>query len=132
MPHTLCKQIPLAYSLLSAGPGVQVCDDGFALLDLNFLITGGRENFLAFVITGDSMREDIHPGNIVFVDPNAEPQNGDTVVVNINGENCIKIFERSVTRLYLVPMNDAYPTREVRPTDTFHVLGVVKSHLAFD
>lgn len=130
--HSPSKPIPLAYGLLSAGPAVMLTDDGYALLDLNFLVSGGREGCLAFVVTGDSMKPDIHQGNLVFIDTNREPRNGDFVAVSINNETCIKRFEREQQRLYLVPANGEYPTREVKANDSFHVLGVVTSHFAFD
>ena len=130
MAHSQSRHIPLAYSLLSAGPAVEIHDDGYALLDLNALVTRGREGCVAFVVTGDSMRSDILPGYIVFIDTNAQPNNGDTVAVNVNGQNCIKIFQHSAQRLYLVPRNNDYPALEIRPSDDLHVLGVVTSHLA--
>jgi SOS-response transcriptional repressor LexA len=123
------RQTPLAFSLIPAGTAIEICEDGYGLLDVNALITNDRECF-AFVVTGESMADDIHPGNIVFIDPNMEPRNGDIVAVNINGQNCIKIFARTDHKLYLVPKNGDYPVLEVKPTDTFHVLGVVKAHLA--
>lgn len=129
MSRSLSRQIPLAFSLLSAGPAAQV-DDGYSLLDLNALVTQGREGCLAFVVTGDSMRDDILPGYIVFIDPNREPRNGSTVAVSVNNETCIKLFEREQQRLYLVPKNGEFPTKEVKPSDNFHILGVVTSHLA--
>ena len=129
MSQTSTRHIPLAYSLLSAGSAIEVCDD-YKLLDLNFLLTGGRDSFVAFIVTGDSMRPDIFPGNIVFVDTAAEPRTGDTVVVNVNGENCVKVLEHTARQLYLVPKNGEYPTLEVKPTDSFHILGVVKGHFA--
>lgn len=128
--HSPSKPIPLAHALLSAGSAIALSDDGYTLLDINFLVSGGREGCLAFVVTGDSMQEDIHEGFIVFIDTNREPRNGDTVAVSVNNETCIKIFEREQQRLYLVPKNDDYPTREVKPSDSFHILGVVTSHLA--
>lgn len=129
MTQSKSKAIPLAYSLLSAGPAVEI-DEGYTLLDLNYLVTGGRDGCVAFIVTGDSMRDDILPGYIVFIDIHKQPRNGDAVVVNLNGQNCIKIFEYQTTRLHLVPKNSDYPTREVTPADSFHVLGVVKGHLA--
>lgn len=130
MPHSSSAPIPLAHSLLSAGPAVEICEDGYALLDVNQLITGGREGWMSFIVTGDSMRDDILPGYIVFIDSFAEPKNGDTVAVNINGQNCIKIFERTEHRLTLVPKNGDFQPREVTPDDSLHVLGVVRRHLA--
>jgi SOS-response transcriptional repressor LexA len=124
------KLIPLAFATLSAGSPAPH-DDGYALLDLNEMLTGGHEgSVIAYVVTGESMREDILPGYIVFINTFREPRNGDTVAVSINNETCIKIFERDRHRLYLVPKNDGFPTREIRPTDTFHLIGVVTSHLA--
>ncbi len=130
MSYSTSVAIPLAHSLLSAGPAIEICDDGYALLDVNFLITGGREGYIAFIVTGDSMRDDILPGYIVFVDTLAEPKNGDTIAVNINGQNCIKIFERTDYKLRLVPKNCDYPVREVKASDLLHILGVVRRHLA--
>lgn len=129
MPHTSGKRIPLAYSLLSAGAAIEITDDGYALLDVNALLTGGREGCIAFVVTGDSMREDILPGYIVFIDTLSEPRNGDTVAINVNGQNCIKVFEHK-QGLRLVPKNGDYPTYEVQPSDATHVLGVVRGHVA--
>lgn len=123
------RHIPLADSLLSAGHAVEIAD-GYALLDINELLTGGREGCLALVVTGESMKEDIFPGSIVVIDPHKEPQNGDAVAVSINNETCVKLFERHKQRLYLVPKNPDYPVREVKATDALHILGVVLSHFA--
>lgn len=129
MATTSQTKIPLATSLLSAGATAEVCDD-YALLDVNQLLTGNRDGCLALIVTGDSMRGDILPGYIVIIDPNQEPQNGDTVVVSINGETCIKIFQQHERKLFLVPKNDEYPVREVQPTDYLHILGKVTGHVA--
>lgn len=123
------RHIPIAFSLLSAGHAVEI-DDGYTLLDTNALLTKGRDGCLAFIVTGDSMREGLLPGFIVVIDPNREPRNGDAVAVSVNNELCVKIFERQAQRLYLVPQNGDYPVREVRPVDALHILGVVTGHLA--
>jgi SOS-response transcriptional repressor LexA len=134
MAHTRSSPIPLAYSLLSAGPAAEI-DEGYALLDVNSLVTKGRDGYIAFVVTGDSMVPDIRAGFIVFVDTRRQPRTGDAVVVSINNENCIKLFDRTPTqyeppRLFLVPRNGDYPTREIFPNDDFRVLGVICGHLA--
>jgi len=121
--------MPLANSLLSAGAAAEVSDD-YDLLDVNEMITKGREGFVAFVITGDSMVDAIRPGYIVFVDSFSEPRNGDTVAACVNGKNCIKIFDRKPNGLYLVSANANYSPKEIQATDSFFILGVVKGHLA--
>lgn len=122
------KRIPLATSLLSAGEAFEVSDD-HQMLDVAELVTHGREGFVAFVVTGDSMVDDISPGGIVFVDTWASPQNGDIVATSINGETGVKMFENSPVGLFLIPKNGNYPRRQIKPTDAIHVLGVVKGHL---
>lgn len=123
------RTLPLAYSLLPAGDAVELSDDGFQL-DLNALITNGREGFIAFTITGDSMLESIRPGDIVIVDTWREPKNGDVIVASVNGQNCIKLFQNDRRGLYLVSSNSQYRPKEIRPSDRFNVIGVVRGHVA--
>lgn len=124
------RAIPLAHSLLTAGPAVQLDAEGFVSLDINALVCGGKEGCLAFIVTGDSMRDEILPGFVVFVDPEREVRSGDTVAVSINNETCIKVFQREQQRLYLVPRNGEYATREIKRTDDLHMIGVVVGHLS--
>lgn len=127
-PHSK-RKMPLAYSMLAAGEAVEMSDD-YQLLDVSELITNGRENVVAYVVTGDSMVEFIRNGNIVFVESGREPQNGDIVASCVNGLYCVKIFQRGTNGLFLVSANKKYLPREVKPTDSFHILGVIKAHLA--
>lgn len=120
---------PLASSLISAGSAVEISED-YDLLDVNELITKGREGFVAFEVTGESMVDHIQPGNIVFVDTWAEARSGNIVATVVNGLTNIKIFKASRKGLYLVPANSEYTTQEINQQDSFHILGVVKGHLA--
>lgn len=122
--------IPMAISLIAAGPAAEMGED-FVHLDINKLITGGREGFAAFELTGDSADPDIRHGNIMFVDTWAQPVNGEMVAVMVNGLTCVKKFEYTPGRsLYLVSRNAKYVPREVLASDDFHVLGVYRGHLA--
>lgn len=121
-------KIPLALSLLSAGPAVEIGED-YELLDINALVTRGREGFIAYPVTGDSMIEGIQPGSVVFVDPYAEPRNGSIVAASVNGAICVKTFQIRERKLYLVPQNTKYPSKEIREADNLHILGVVKGNL---
>ena len=123
------RTLPLAYSLLPAGDAVEISEDS-AQLDLNALVTGGREGFVAYAITGDSMLESIRPGDIVVVDTWREPKNGDIIVASVNGQNSIKVLEHNPHGLFLVPKNGEYKRREITYKDNFQVIGVVKWHLA--
>lgn len=122
------QKIPLANSLISAGPAVEIGDD-FHMLDVAELITGGREGFAAFTVTGDSAAPEILPGYTVFVDTFAQPRNGAFVAVVVNGLTCVKTFTADKHGLYLVSQNTKYPAREIHAEDSFHVLGVVRGAL---
>jgi SOS-response transcriptional repressor LexA len=123
------RKMPMAVSMIAAGSASEVVAD-YHLVDLNDLITRGREGFLAFEVTGDSMVPDIRPGYVVFVDSWADVRNGDVVAAETNGLTSIKIFQRQQNSLFLVPTNGDYRTHEITAKDEFRVLGVVKGHLA--
>ncbi|HRJ90066.1 MAG TPA: S24 family peptidase [Pyrinomonadaceae bacterium] len=128
---TSIMKTPLALSLLSAGAPAEVSDD-YELLDINQIITGGREGIIAYRVSGDSMREEIRPGDYVFVDPQCEPKNGDTVVCRINNQNVIKIFQNGSAGLFLVPRNPEFVPLRPTPQDDVQILGVVLWHLGRD
>lgn len=122
------QTIPLAYSLISAGPASEVGED-FKLLDVCALITGNREGFIAYEVTGVSGVPTIRHGALVFIDTWAEPQNGNVIAAMVNGLVCVKIFRHSPRGLYLVSKNPDYKPRKVTADDAFTVLGVVKFQL---
>lgn len=122
------RKIPLAHSYLSAGEPEEVFDD-YEMLDINEYITGGKEGIISYSVTGDSMREDIRPGDIVFADPYRQPEAGDIVVSRVNGKNNVKIYKPCHNGLFLVPKNKCYKPRKITSVDDFHILGVVVAHL---
>lgn len=128
--RTHSKQlIPLALSPIAAGVPLEASED-FGKLDVAELITGGREGFAAWRVTGDSDMPVIQPGYVIFVDTYAAPRNGSMVAAMINGLVCVKRFEHTPSKLRLVSRNEAYAPRDITPRDSFQILGVVKSHLA--
>src|SRR4051812_28277425 len=114
-PHSK-QTIPMAFSMISAGPAAEIGED-FQGLDVNSLITGEREGFAAFEVTGDSAAPHIQPGYIVFVDTWAQAKNGDLVASTVNGLTCVKRFQHSSKGLRLVSNNEAYPPREIHASD---------------
>ncbi|MGH9818519.1 MAG: LexA family protein [Pyrinomonadaceae bacterium] len=121
--------MPLALSMISAGPAAEAVED-YSLLDINELITNGREGFVAFEVTGNSMVENILPGYMIFVDAWAEPRNGDIIAAAVDDAICVKIFSNRANGLYLVSANRDYPPQEITAKDNFRIVGVVKGHLA--
>jgi hypothetical protein len=119
MPHSKYA-IPIATHALQAGwsayPALDIPRDA---VDINEMVTGGRDDFL-------------YARSIVFIDPATEPRNGQAVVAYLNGQICVKRFERSPYKgLRLVSINADYEDRTVTQRDDFAILGVVRASLAF-
>lgn len=120
--------VPTAISLIAAGPAVEIGED-YELLDINNLVTRGRDGYVAFQIDGDSMVEHIPHGSLIFVDSWRSPNNGDIVACSVNGKITVKIFQNTNKGLYLVPANPEHHRRQVTRHDNFHVIGVVRGSL---
>jgi repressor LexA len=85
----------------------------------------GRGEHFALHVTGDSMIEaGILDGDYVVAQVRCEAEDGDIVVVTLDGESTLKRFRRSGTRVLLVPENRNYQPIEVG-TDTAVVQGVI-------
>ena len=75
-------------------------------------ITKGRRMYLLRV-TGDSMiGEGIKPGNLVLVDADTQPEQGQITVIRIDGECCIKKFYRYGDTIVLESANPKYSKQE--------------------
>ncbi len=67
--------------------------DDYELLDVNELVTGGREGFIAYKVTGTSDADFIKSRYIVFATAFLEPQRNELIVYRIDGKNCVSRFE---------------------------------------
>ncbi|NOS67935.1 MAG: helix-turn-helix domain-containing protein [Candidatus Peribacteraceae bacterium] len=92
-------------------------------------MTGGRHSYLLRV-KGDSMiGVGIKPGDLVIVDADAQPNNGDVVVIRIDGETCIKKFYKHGRVIVLEPANPTYERKEYSSKHDIHLRGVVRGVL---
>lgn len=65
--------------------------------------------FFGLKIKGDSMYPTLENGDIVIVKKQSTADNGDTVIVMVNGDDATcKRYERSDTGIMLIPNNNAY------------------------
>lgn len=78
-------------------------------------------------VTGDSMIDaDIHSGDILVVDSSVrEPSEKQIAICEVNSEYTVKRVKHEEGNCYLIPANPKYPRIEVKPTDNFHVWGIV-------
>ena len=65
--------------------------------------------FFGLKIKGDSMYPTLENGDVVIVRKQSTADNGDTVIVMVNGDDATcKRYERSETGIMLIPNNSAY------------------------
>ena len=65
--------------------------------------------FFGLKIKGDSMYPTLENGDVVIVKKQSTADNGDTVIVMVNGDDATcKRYERSETGIMLIPNNNAY------------------------
>ena len=118
------KKLPLFLAKISAGFPSPADDYIDKKLDLNeFLIKHPAATFFVKV-EGDSMVEaGIHPGDLILVQKNIEPKNGDIVVAQVDEEWTLKYFQKRGRKVYLKAANEKYPT--ILPQQELVVSGVV-------
>lgn len=95
-------------------------------IDLNeALIEHPATTFLAKV-DGDSMQEaNILDGDILVIDRELTPSEGDVAICYINGEFTVKRLQRIKGTLYLVPANKEFKAIEITEGDDLTIWGIV-------
>ena len=119
LPIVLPSKIPVIGDV-AAGVPIQAQED----------IVGSvytEKDVFALRIKGDSMSPRIMDGDVVLVDQNACPEDGDVVIALVGDEATCKILKKTHDRVTLVPFNAAYPPFVYTGDEIadLHVLGVV-------
>lgn len=116
-------EIPMA-GLVAAGSPIEPVAQS-ELVDIPPSMLRGGETF-ALKIKGESMKDDgILPGDLVVVRKQETAKNGQTVVALVNREATIKTYFKKSGRIELHPANDQMQPILVRPSDEFHIEGIV-------
>jgi SOS regulatory protein LexA len=88
-----------------------------------YLISNPQATYLLNV-DGDSMIDaGIHPGDLVLVQKNLTPKNGDIVVAQVDGDWTLKYFEKKDRVVSLRAANKKYPL--ITPKQELVIAGVV-------
>jgi SOS regulatory protein LexA len=88
-----------------------------------YLITKPDASFL-LQVSGDSMNgEGIMEGDLVIVERGRQPQIGDVVIAEVDGEWTMKYFKKQGGQIYLEAANPKYPI--IRPKAELRLGGVV-------
>ena len=123
--------LPLLGRAVSAGfpsPADDFIEDEIDLQRL--LITNRPATFLVRV-SGDSMiGKRLFDGDLAIVDRSLDPQNGDVVMVDVDGERSFKVWGRRGGRVTLAFANPAYPIFSLSVDALVEVWGVVASSIS--
>ena len=116
-------EIPMA-GMVAAGLPIEPVQQS-ELIDVPpSMLRGG--NTFALRVKGESMKDDgILPGDLVVVRKQETARNGQTVVALVNHDATIKTYFKNGSQIELHPANAAMQPIIVRPSDTFHIEGIV-------
>jgi len=88
-----------------------------------YLISNPQATYL-LKVDGDSMIDaGIHANDLVLVQKNLTPKNGDIVVANVDGEWTLKYFQKKDNNILLSAANKKYPA--ITPKRELVIAGVV-------
>jgi repressor LexA len=115
--------IPMA-GLVAAGSPIDPVPQS-ELVDVPLSMLRGGKTF-ALRVKGESMKDDgILPGDLVVVRKQETARNGQTVVALVNREATIKTYFKKESHIELHPANTAMQPIMVRPSDEFHIEGIL-------
>jgi repressor LexA len=117
------SEVPMA-GMVAAGSPIEPVQQS-ELVDVPpSMLRGG--NTFALRVKGESMKDDgILPGDLIIVRKQETAQNGQTVVVLVNREATVKTYFKKATHIELHPANATMQPIVVRPSDDFHIEGVL-------
>lgn len=90
-----------------------------------YLLTNPSKNYMLKVIGRSMIEAGIAPNDLVIVESEKEPKNGDIIVAEVDGAWTMKYFQRRKNEVVLVPANRDYPL--IYPKSELRVGGVVVS-----
>ena len=117
------SQISMA-GIVAAGSPIEPVQQS-ELIDVPPSMLRGGDTF-ALRVKGESMKDDgILPGDLVVVRKQNTARNGQTVVALVNQEATIKTYFNKDSHIELHPANTTMQPIIVKPSDTFHIEGVL-------
>ncbi len=94
------------------------------LISLDEYLISSPESTFVLKVEGDSMIDaGIRPGDLVLVQRNLTPRNGDIVIASVDGEWTLKYFQKIKDKTVLRAANSKYPV--IQPRSELMIGGVV-------
>lgn len=91
----------------------------------DYLLTNPAKNYMLRVIGRSMIEAGISPNDLVIVESEREPINGDIVIAEVDGAWTMKYFQRRKKEIILIPANKDYPN--IYPKQELRIGGVVVS-----
>lgn len=129
---TVGRPVPLPLLARPVAAGFPSPADDFIEeeIDLQRLLIVNRPATYLVRVAGDSMvAKGLFDGDLAVVDRSLEPQNGDVVMVDVDGERSFKVWQRQARRVTLSFANPRYPTFALSPGAVIEVWGVVSASI---
>lgn len=118
--------LPLFASYISAGfpsPADDYLEDK---IDLGKYLIQNPTSTYMMRVKGNSMEDaNIHEGDLLVIDKDLTPSDGQPVVCFLDGEFTVKTFRKINNKLYLYPANPNYKPIEITADMDMRVWGVV-------
>jgi SOS-response transcriptional repressor LexA len=80
----------------------------------------------ALVVHGDSMEPEFRDGDVIVVDPELSPESGDYVIAKNGDDATFKQFVRDGSSVFLKPLNERYPIKDMTGVTKFRIVGIVR------
>ena len=125
IPRDLMPDLPLLGSI-KAGTPASTEEQLLDTMSLeNYLVNDPEKSYL-LKVSGDSMIEaGINHGDLVVIEKDKEPKEGDVIVAYIDNEFTLKYFQRKDGKVYLMPANRNYSP--IYPKENLTIFGTVVS-----
>jgi SOS regulatory protein LexA len=127
IPKRSMTAVPLLGSIQAGfpSPAEEELQDVLSLDE--YLIPNPNSTFLVKV-QGDSMVDaGIHQDDLVLIQKNLQPKDGDIVIAQVDGEWTLKYFKQKAKKAYLQAANQKYPI--IIPRQELVIAGVVIANI---
>ena len=125
MPKQLFPSLPVL-GIIRAGSPTAAEEQLLSAVSFDDYLIARPEKSYLLRVSGDSMIEaGIHEGDMVIVEKDRQPKEGDIVVASIDEEFTLKYFRKKDNLVFLSAGNSKYPP--LFPTENLSIFGIVIS-----
>ena len=124
IPNNISPEVNLL-GLVEAGMPSVADESTLDTLNLDNYLIKNRNSTYLLEVKGDSMIEEgIKEGDLVIVERNNNPREGDIVIAEVDGGWTMKYFRKKGNKVYLEPANKKY--KPIYPENEMNISAIVK------